>query len=129
MGQYFAKHTLHEIGYRFQLGHNGKKCPATGTSPLDIPLIIVAINGIHTVTVVPCSCSDNDLAEQLFDTSLFPATLEQPRTAFTFEVLDYFLQDYSICKMSAFLFYDKLKHITNPVNPDSLPVSLQILTL
>ncbi|KAL4073924.1 hypothetical protein J3A83DRAFT_4357851 [Scleroderma citrinum] len=57
-------------------------------------LVLVHTNGIHYCNVKYCTCvGAEDSHLQLTMAGLFPATTKQPRTAFTFHVLDDFIRD------------------------------------
>jgi len=86
---FFVKHDISVVepgGYATQLGHHGGECPC---SPPDRFFILVDTNGIHNTKIRFCECSSTspDQVEQLMSLGLFPATLKQPRMAFTFRVL------------------------------------------
>ena len=85
VGTHFSCTSLYRLGYCHCLGHDGKECPNRGeTSPVR-NMVIVHVNGFHHVSVVFCVCdSSATLPYQLIDSDLFPATLAQPETAFTF---------------------------------------------
>ena len=55
-------------------------------------LTIVSSTGIFTRSVRWCTCtkSPDQCVELLFRAKLFPASFKNPKTAFTFEVLDHF---------------------------------------
>jgi CxC2 like cysteine cluster associated with KDZ transposases len=87
-------------------------------------LTIVDKEGVFIHKVRWCSCSAQlPKAQQLLQAGLYPASLKQPRTAFTIRVLKYFHLDLMECRTSAFNFYSKLRRMTNELHPDSVPVS------
>lgn len=138
-GEYFTKTTLHHLGYVLHLCRKTNKCSlglhshnAPGSSSFIPPALqstssqemtLISSSGIHTITVAWCTCFDADYSSQLMATRLFPATMTRPKTAFTFELLDHFLVDSTVCKTTAYSFYDKLRHLTDSANASSLPVS------
>jgi len=86
---FFVQHDISVVrpgGYATQLGHYGAECPCC---PLDRFFILVDTNGINNTKIRFCECSSASLnpVEQLMSAGLFPATLKQPRMAFTFRVL------------------------------------------
>jgi hypothetical protein len=86
---FFVRHDISVVepgGYATQLGHHGGECPC---SPPDRFFILVDTNGIHNTKIRFCECSSTSASqvEQLMSLGLFPATLKQPRMAFTFRVL------------------------------------------
>ena len=67
--------------------------------------------------------------EQLMRAGLFPATLKQIETLFTFSVLDNFLTDNLECKTTAQQYYSKLQSMTSSMFPDHVPVSQIIVPI
>lgn len=89
-------------------------------------MVIADRSGIHHIGVKPCRCSNAEaLDRQLLNMGLYPASQKQPRTAFTFEVLDEYLIENRECKVSALRFYSKLRRLTNNAFPASAPVSFR----
>jgi CxC2 like cysteine cluster associated with KDZ transposases len=87
-------------------------------------LVVVHTNGIHHVLMRFCTCdhaSEDDI--QLLRVGLYPSTHREVRTAFTFELLDYYLLDTLECYTSSLHFYTKLRRVTNEVFPRNVPVS------
>jgi ferredoxin len=116
-GTHFMRTTLATQGYVLHLHRGPGPCDGDCTSNMTI----IAANGIHELQVQQCMCVDLPVFDQLMKLRLFPATFDRPATAFTFEVLDQYLADYSICKTTAYSFYEKLRHITDPLAPNDLP--------
>ncbi|KAJ7069033.1 hypothetical protein B0H15DRAFT_925884 [Mycena belliarum] len=87
--QYFFRHDIAGLGHIIQLGHNGRPCsaptPARGFTVVDG-------NGVHSTKIAFCGCREQppDKVQQLMRARLFPATTDEPRTAFTFSVLKEF---------------------------------------
>lgn len=87
-------------------------------------MTIVDISGVHELPVVFCSCIHAERVDkQLLRMGLYPATQRQPRTMFTFQVLDDFLLTNKECKTSAMNYYNKLRRVTNDSFPHMVPVS------
>ena len=81
-------------------------------------LTIVDVTSIHFITVNYCTCPDSEPEYlQLLQCKFFPATLQMPRTAFTFRMLDDFIQDNLECGASRMNCYSKLWRITSNVFP------------
>lgn len=77
---------LHTGACSLYLGHGGQPCPSKFST--DLIFCIVNANGIHNTRICFCSCNGlPNHANQLMKAQLFPATLTQPTTAFTFRVL------------------------------------------
>jgi hypothetical protein len=84
---------------------------------------IIDKSGVHTHKILYCTCADAPTADiQLCQMGLFPASFAQPKTAFTFEVLDDFLLDNLECGTSAMNYYNKLRRMTTSVFPHLVPV-------
>jgi len=133
------------------LGHSGKPCPSGGYSrrnnasddedawedveddgspphlarPRDRScLTVVHTNGVHFCDIRYCSCDGSEDSHlQLMMAGLFPATTKSPRTAFTFQVLDDFIQDNVECSTTAMNYYSKLQRVTSNAFPHAVPVS------
>jgi hypothetical protein len=87
-------------------------------------LIIVSSTGIFQRSVKWCHCakSADTYVQLLLRAKLFPASFKNPKTAFTFEVLDHFLVDSLECKTAAMAFMSKIRRITNEAFPSRVPV-------
>lgn len=148
-GQFFQSTSLHEEGFTLYLGHRGAPCPGAGEENVQASgvagegtkdkgtlsetwkegprkcLIVVDISGAHQLHIGWCQCKDAPAADvQLLRSRLFPASISNPSTAFTFGALEHFHIDSVECKTSALSFFSKLRRLTNNTNPDSVPVSL-----
>jgi hypothetical protein len=152
-GLFFQTTSLNEEGFTLYLGHGGALCPEiqfkTGTQGTQAsgvadgrtmgektpsgegragnkkPLIIVDVSGIHHLHIGWCQCEGSPGADiQLLRSRLFPASVSNPSTAFTFRLLTYFHIDSVECKTSALSFFSKLRRLTNDSSPDSVPVGL-----
>ncbi|KIM74801.1 hypothetical protein PILCRDRAFT_35888, partial [Piloderma croceum F 1598] len=88
----------------------------------------VNVNGIHTITLQFCGCVGAPHPHnQLLAASWFPASLDQPQTAFTFDVLDTFQLLNLQGKFSAFNFYYSLDHKTDNTGVHSVQVLILII--
>ena len=146
-GRFFQPTSLNEEGFTLYLGHGGAPCPESGTQETKASdtaheeaadeeaslegwqddtrkcLIVVDISGVHQLHIGWCHCKGTPGADvQLLNSCLFPATISNPSTAFTFGLLDYFHIDSVECKTSAMSFFSKLRRLTNNSSPDSVPV-------
>ena len=91
---------------------------------------IVDVNGIHSVTLRPCACAGAPHTRtQLLAASLFPATLDEPNTTFTFEVLDTFQLINLQGKLSAYDFYYSLDRKTDNTGTLQIQVCFRELAL
>ncbi|EJD33797.1 hypothetical protein AURDEDRAFT_28973, partial [Auricularia subglabra TFB-10046 SS5] len=96
-GLFFDRATLRECGLELHLGHDGRKCPESSTMRT-IEMTIADVTGIHTLMVNPCCCRGigevaADDIEQLILARLFPATFSNPRTAYTFRLMEHWHLD------------------------------------
>ena len=98
----------------------GRKAPTTDS--LGNPFIlIVDSSGLFRIPVVYCSCSAVAMDLQFLDLALFPASFENIKTAFTFRCLDDFRLSNLECKTSAYQYFQRLRRLTNPAFPTSVP--------
>ena len=114
-GSYWWCSSLQSLGFTFQLGHNGGPC--TNPQQCGHLLNVVHINGFHQLQVSYCQCSRppgrHYAGTQLFRSSMFPASVAQPRMAFTFNVLELFHHQMLQGKTTAWDFYNALAHFTD----------------
>ena len=147
-GSCFIPTSLFDLGYVLYLGHHGGHCPIptthtyTGNQCLETDeegqdsddlfpghgktttMTLVDVEGVHSHCVHWCNCDGaQSKDQQLLEAGLFPASFRNPKTAFTFNVLDHFHIDAMKCKTSANNFYSKLRRLSNNVFPDLIPVS------
>lgn len=123
---YFEEVELRALGFVLGLGHNGGICTTAGRfSRVPDLITVMHPNGIRKVRVRYCSCPSNgDLPwQQLLDHGLIPATHDRPNTAFTFDVLEQFQHLNLTSKVSAYDFVQSSRLNSDPVMPDSVPVS------
>lgn len=154
-GLFFQSTSLDEEGFTWYLGHHGIPCPEIQLESSNLEtqasdrvggrttdeevlsdawqddtrkcLVVVDVSGVHQLHIGWCQCRDAPGADiQLLRNRLFPATISNPSTAFTFRLLDYFHIDSVECKTSASSFFSKLRRLTNESSPDSVPVGYLI---
>lgn len=86
--------------------------------------VVVDISGIHHLAVQYCRCPGHKPDdEQMLDLGFFPASFKRPKTFFSFRALDNFRLDNLESKTSAYQYYAKLRRVTSPAFPHSVPVS------
>jgi len=103
------------------LGHGGQPCPSKFST--DLIFCIVDANGIHNTRIRFCACNGlPNRADQLIKAHLFPATVTQPTTAFTFRVLRQFHLHHLESKETAHDFMDALQRLTDNTFPRTVPV-------
>ncbi|TEB31109.1 hypothetical protein FA13DRAFT_1754893 [Coprinellus micaceus] len=122
----FVRHDISALSPSFSvhLGHDGDRCPfsdpSEGGKAIDITLITG--NGVHRTRVRFCSCHGiPDQFSQLMKAGFFPATVKQPRTAFSFSVLDQFQRLQLQCKAAAYDFCATLRRATDDAFTSKVP--------
>jgi CxC2 like cysteine cluster associated with KDZ transposases len=147
-GDFFKKVSLRDLGFILHLGHQGQPCPSLhpnasfpplhsehSSSSENLPpkhskMTIVDRFGIYEHNVEWCACPGNHKRDlHLFRMRLFPASINDPKTAFTFQGLNYFHIDSMECRTSAGNYFKKLKRLTNENFPDMVKVSILFLSL
>jgi len=98
----------------------GRKAPTTDNygNPF---ILVVDSSGLFRIPVVYCSCSAISRDLQFVDLAFFPASFENTKTAFTFRCLDDFRLSNLECKTSAYQYFQRLRRLTNPAFPNSVP--------
>lgn len=114
-GTFFEKTSLKALGLRVQLGHAFNDICMNPICSTNNDFIILHSNGIHEVGLDFCGCGKGNQLQtiQLLRERLFPATVTNPKTAATIEVLNLFSILSYESKMSAFQFYHLLSRLTD----------------
>jgi hypothetical protein len=122
-GKYFQSTTLRDLGFVLHLGHGGSSCPENGG--VDVKdFTVVDLDRVHNHQVAWCGCANApERWKQLLQVKLYPASVQLPRTAFTFRLLEYYSMDVLECNSTAFAFMTKLRRLTNLYHPETVPVS------
>ncbi|KZP28679.1 hypothetical protein FIBSPDRAFT_728847 [Athelia psychrophila] len=111
-GTYFADESLQNIGLEVQVGHEDTDC--NNPIPKSITFEVVDMSGQHTVTLSFCGCPGAAHPRvQLLRIGWFPASVDRPNTAFTFDMLNTFQLLNLQGKLSAYDFYHSLLHKTD----------------
>ena len=106
----------------FQFGFGSSK-PGKNGKDGDPVITVIDRSGVHEIGVRWCCCPnapDHDM--QLMATGLFPATFRNPKTAFTFRVLEEFHLDNLECKTTPSQFFSRLRRLTSDEFPNAMPV-------
>ncbi|KAF8273372.1 hypothetical protein EI94DRAFT_1696667 [Lactarius quietus] len=155
-GKYFMPSWLQEIGVNLHLGHSGDmdcdeeaSCQAGSCEKDDVtanfnfgsskpdchnkdgkPFItVINRSGIHEIGINWCCCPEAPKHDsQLMMAGLFPATFHNPKTAFTFWVLEEFHLDNLKCKTTPSQFFSRLKRLTSEEFPNTVPVGVFIVS-
>ncbi|KAG2060031.1 hypothetical protein BDR06DRAFT_979706 [Suillus hirtellus] len=98
--------TLKFMGIHLQLGHTSGVCCDNPLPAFNNDFVIIHYNSIYEVGLFFCRCtSAQPHIVQLLCVHLFPATTVDPKTAVTFQALEYFQMLSFESKVSTFEFY------------------------
>jgi CxC2 like cysteine cluster associated with KDZ transposases len=118
-GTHFNRTCLSEMGLVLCLGHGTVRCPNAPVGSKGRPTVIVHTNGIHKLNIEFCCCAHASPDPfQLTSAGLFPATTDQPETAFSFTVLKEFHAHTLSSKKSGYDYFIALRKLTNNAFPD-----------
>jgi hypothetical protein len=121
---FFVRKDISILGHVIQLGHRGNTCPCACAT---VPFIIVDTNGIHATCLAFCGCLSPDTkVEQLMRAQLFPATMRDPRTAFTFKLLKEFHIHSLESKKAAYGYMGAIQRLTDNAFTAGTPVCPKI---
>lgn len=86
-------------------------------------LLMVDSSGLASMPVIWCRCPDTEHRqdELLIDLQMLPASYEKIRTVFTFQCLDDYRLSNLECKTTAYQYFQRLRRLTNPAFPRSVP--------
>jgi hypothetical protein len=118
--------SLGDIGLVLELGHitDSSICFSASSA---CNLTVIHSNGIHNISVRFCSCPRSRSSDlQLFAHRLFPATINLPQTAFTFEVLEQFRYHHLEGKGSVYSFMNSIERLTDDYGQSKVEVSIEI---
>ena len=97
--------------------------PKSTSIPGSRVMVIIHTNGIHYLPVRICRCPNAPSEDiQMMEMSFYPSTYKNIRTMFTFQLLDDYLLDNLECQTSSHHYFQKLRRMTNPALPQSVPV-------
>ncbi|KAL0062922.1 hypothetical protein AAF712_010184 [Marasmius tenuissimus] len=88
-GSFFVRSdisVLREDGFAVQLGHHGEPCPYLD-KPRPVSFTVVHSNGVHGTMLSFCNCKTVKKVEQLMRSRLFPSSVHEPETAYTFAMM------------------------------------------
>lgn len=125
--RFWAKTSLYDLGIVVYLGHGGNPCASPAKQEV---ITVMHSNGFHKLIAVFCGCFTDaeslSFQNQLLRSRLFPATTDNPKTAFTFSSLDLLAHLSTQGKMSAYNFYISMRNVTDPLDICGWPVSKHI---
>jgi hypothetical protein len=86
-------------------------------------ITIIDRSGVHEIGVRWCCCPNAAECDmQLMAAGLFPVTFRNPKTTFTFRVLEEFHLDNLECKTTPSQFSSHLRMLTSDEFPNTVPV-------
>ena len=100
------------------------RTPTPSVDELDIEhLLLVDASGLISLPTIWCGCeaTESKSDEDLLDLQIYPVSYMKIKTAFTFLCLDDYRLSNLECKTSAYQYYQKLRRLTNPAFPQSVP--------
>ncbi|KAJ7025882.1 hypothetical protein C8F04DRAFT_1268726 [Mycena alexandri] len=109
-GRHFRRTSLKELGLRIQLHHAGCTTPAAVDN-----FVILDLGYIHEVAVDFCGCERRHSTHrhtELLRKRWFPATHDTPRTAATFNCLNFFVIQTHQAKTTMYDFYTATERAT-----------------
>ncbi|KIJ35184.1 hypothetical protein M422DRAFT_181083, partial [Sphaerobolus stellatus SS14] len=116
-GECFARRSLSTMGLILAMGHQEQPCPHVMTEFGPQKLVIVDLNGVHEVLVGWCRCAaGGTFASQLFRCRFFPASMDRPRTAFTFRLLKHFHILSNMARTTPWDFVGTLQQLTEALD-------------
>ena len=88
-------------------------------------MTIIDVPGYFEHQVHFCTCKNAlEPWAQLMMMRFFPCSMDQPKTAFTFACLNYYIIDSMECKTPAMSFMGKQARLSDALFPDNVPVKL-----
>jgi hypothetical protein len=91
-----------------QLGHDGGACPIPESKTSS--LIVVDMSGIRRLKLRYCACGTTNRFRQLLRARMYPSTIRQPRSAWSFSFLDTYIRFSVQGKLSLYDFYMSVIH-------------------
>ncbi|KIJ44922.1 hypothetical protein M422DRAFT_107674, partial [Sphaerobolus stellatus SS14] len=113
-GQFFAATDLMELGHIVSLHAGSVLCPERPSKNELSKLTVINVNGVHKVHICFCYCrNQRPHFEQLLANGLWPATIKEPSTAFSFALLEDFHLHALISRKSGHDYWEVLCHKTS----------------
>jgi CxC2 like cysteine cluster associated with KDZ transposases len=123
----FLNTSLATLGLILDIGHRDETCPHESRGDLR-SMTVVHTNGIHEILVRFSMCTHSPSPDlQLFTFRLFPATVNSPQTAFSFEVLQQFHFYHLEGKGSVYSFMNAIERLTDDTGYHNIQVRADML--
>ncbi|KAJ7140660.1 hypothetical protein C8R44DRAFT_866364 [Mycena epipterygia] len=124
--RFFEKHDFSRVMKNavVALGHHGQRCPEADPGRT---FTLVDGNGIHATAISFCRCKGQDGQrgapefQQLVQAGIFPGSVKEPKTGYTLTLLEYYRQQRSQGKGSAYNFVHVLQRMVDPFFTNSVP--------
>ncbi|KAJ6579289.1 hypothetical protein B0H10DRAFT_1835952 [Mycena sp. CBHHK59/15] len=117
----FEKHDISRVmrNSAVSLGHHGEHCPR---AELAHSFTLVDTNGIHATAIRFCRCTTarNDY-QQLLQARIFPGSIKDPKTGYTFGLLEHYRQARNQGKGSAYNYVRTLQRLADPHFKNAVP--------
>ena len=126
---FYQRTTLLELGHSFYIGHHHTPCPSPDSSFRKI--IVIDLSGAHRINVQFCACVRGpgcvEPYRQLLRMRWYPASLDRPRTAFTFDLLDAYHKITLQGKLNLYDFYTAVLQRSDNCGRKRLLVSRSVI--
>lgn len=113
----FENTTLRDLGLTIQLGHRDDGSQCACPIPARTDFTVIDLNGRHEVSIAFCGCDRageaGSIVQQLLRFDLYPATITDPNTVFTFSVIDHYHYQSLQGKISMYDYYTSLERMTD----------------
>lgn len=122
-GNFFARHTLKDLGHEITLEHLGTPCPNRPQDEQPTPMTVVDISGVHSISLRWCHClHSRPRLEQLLAARLWPSTVKEPNTLFTFTLLNDLHHHALTSRKSVLDYWKTVCRKTDNAFPENVPV-------
>lgn len=127
-GTFFLQSSLRELGAVIHLGHRGSPCPRANSDFRRNGFIICSVDCIHRVDIVFCQCRHPTAGfvphyTQLLRMGWYSTSHTCIKSAFTFALLDFFVDLNHQAKVNTYDYYKTLERQTDICRLGDIPVS------
>jgi hypothetical protein len=125
---FFEATSLSDLGLLLVIRHEDRReCP---NPHFHAPMTIIHVNGFHQIPVQSCGCAGSqDFDIQLLQLRLFAASSDQPKTAFTFDVLEQYRLIHLEGKASSSAFMQSIVRMTGDEHSEAWPTKVSTSVL
>jgi hypothetical protein len=120
----FHRETLYALGLTVHMGHQGRSC--SSPLPKGRQFTLVDVLGVFPVNISFCGCRKGapgfSKRELLMRSGWWPASWHNPRTAFTYEVLNAYQLANFQAHTNLYDFWKTLLRVTNNARLGTMPV-------